>query len=104
MNCKVLLLASIFNENISSMEIISNIIGLIGVAAVLFAYLALQLNWWRAKDFIYSFVNLLGSLLILYSLYFHWNLASVTIEVIWFLISSYGIWKSAFVKKPSENQ
>jgi hypothetical protein len=41
----------------------------------------------------YSLINGLGALLILVSLFFNFNLSSFTIEVVWLLISAYGIGK-----------
>jgi len=72
---------------------ISDIIGIIGVAFILYAYLLLQLDKIDLKGFWYSFLNLFGSFLILYSLFYNWNLASAIIQVFWILISFYGIWK-----------
>jgi hypothetical protein len=40
-----------------------------------------------------SLINGLGALLILVSLFFNFNLSSFTIEVVWLLISAYGIGK-----------
>ena len=41
----------------------------------------------------YSLINGLGALLILVSLFFNFNLSSFTIEVVWLLISAYGVGK-----------
>lgn len=42
----------------------------------------------------YQVLNLLGALFILYSLIFHWNLASFLIEAAWVLISLIGIYRT----------
>ncbi|MBM3193168.1 MAG: hypothetical protein FJZ59_02910 [Chlamydiae bacterium] len=73
---------------------IANFIGVIGVILILLSYLLLQMHKISLKDFSYSFLNLIGSILILYSLLFHWNLPSVIIEVAWLAISIYGICKN----------
>lgn len=41
----------------------------------------------------YLGLNLAGSLLVLVSLVFHWNLPAFLLEAAWALISMYGIWK-----------
>ncbi len=81
---------------------IPNIIGLFGVFCVLSAYIFLQICYWSSKDLIFSFTNLLGSICILFSLLFNWNLSSVVIELAWLLISIYGVisgLKSTFLIK-----
>jgi len=71
----------------------ADIIGLIGVLCVLGTYFCLQASWLKVSDLGYSLINGFGSLLILYSLFFHWNTASVVIEICWFAISLYGVIK-----------
>lgn len=70
-----------------------DIIGVVGVSIVVFTYLLLQLERINAKGFWYSFLNALGSLMILYSLTYNWNLASVIIEFFWIAISLFGLSK-----------
>lgn len=72
---------------------IPDIIGILGVIFILIAYTLFQFERIDPKGFWYSFLNLIGASLILYSLLFSWNLASVIIEIFWILISIYGIWK-----------
>jgi hypothetical protein len=74
-------------------------IGLAGVAITLLAYLFLQIGFFKIEDITYSFANALGALLILVSLVFSWNSSSVAIEICWFFISLYGIFKTAFARK-----
>ncbi len=71
----------------------SDLIGIVGVVMVLIAYAMLQLNKISQRSFWFSFVNLLGSILILISLMYHWNLASVIIEISWLIISTFGVVK-----------
>lgn len=73
---------------------ISNYVGIVGVLLILLSYLLLQMHKISLRDFSYSFLNLIGSILILYSLLFHWNLPSVIIEIAWLAISIYGICKN----------
>lgn len=68
-------------------------IGIVGVAMVLATYFLLQSEKIDSKGFLYSFLNFLGALLIVYSLLYSWNLASFIIEFVWILISLYGLRK-----------
>lgn len=68
-------------------------IGVLGVGIVVVTYMLLQLEKVNPKGFLFSFLNAFGSLLILYSLTYNWNLASFLIEFFWIAISLYGIWK-----------
>lgn len=68
-------------------------IGIVGVCQVLLAYFLLQNNILKSADLIFSLLNLMGALMILYSLLFNWNLASVVIEIAWITISLQGIYQ-----------
>lgn len=68
-------------------------IGIVGVVIVVVTYFLLQSEKIDSKGFLYSFLNAFGSLLILYSLLYSWNLASFIIEFVWILISLYGLKK-----------
>ncbi|MGE4396571.1 MAG: hypothetical protein AB7D34_03825 [Sulfurimonas sp.] len=68
-------------------------IGIVGVAIVVATYFLLQSEKIDSKGFLYSFLNAFGSLLIMYSLLYNWNLASFIIEFFWILISLYGLRK-----------
>lgn len=76
-----------------------DIIGVVGVSFVLATYYLLQFDKIDAKGFWYSFLNLFGAVLIMYSLLYNWNLASVIIEIFWIAISAYGVWK--YIKRGS---
>ncbi|HME23795.1 MAG TPA: hypothetical protein VKI44_21125 [Acetobacteraceae bacterium] len=61
------------------------------------AYFANQQGWLSAEDWRFTAANLVGSLLILTSLWTAWNFPSAVIEVIWAAISLYGLirrWRS----------
>ncbi len=77
-----------------------DIIGVVGVSFVLATYYLLQFDKIDAKGFWYSFLNLFGAVLIMYSLLYNWNLASVIIEIFWIGISAYGVWK--YIKRGSK--
>lgn len=72
---------------------IAEIIGIIGVIMVLWAYFLLHLNKWKSSDLSYAVVNFISSCFILYSLYHAWNLPAALVEIAWGLISLYGIYK-----------
>jgi hypothetical protein len=68
-----------------------DLIGLSGVALLIITYALLQLDKIDPKGFWYSFNNLVVAILVTVSLVYTPNLASIVIEIFWFLISLYGI-------------
>lgn len=68
--------------------------GFLGAAVIVVAYFAMQQRWLDALDWRFPAANLLGSLLILASLWFEWNFPSVVIEIFWALISLVGLVRS----------
>ena len=58
---------------------------------ILAAYLLLQLKKITSQTISYSLFNALGSLAILLSLYFQFNLSAFLIEFFWLLISLFGL-------------
>ena len=77
---------------------ISDFIGIIVVFVIMIVYILLQLEKMDAKGFWFSFLNGIGALLIIVSLFFDWNLASFLMEFAWLLISLYGVIKFFKVK------
>ncbi|HET7569726.1 MAG TPA: hypothetical protein VFK96_03970 [Gammaproteobacteria bacterium] len=71
-----------------------NALGLLGVFLVLLMYFLLQIGRIRAESLVYSLVNACGSVLILVSLYFYFNLSSAVIETAWLAISLFGIYRA----------
>ena len=71
-----------------------DILGLIGVALILGAYLALQLGRLSPENPAYSTLNAGGAGLILVSLVFDFNLSAAVIETAWLFISLIGLIKS----------
>lgn len=80
-------------------EHFADIVGMLGVGCILGTYFLLQASLIKVSDFRYSLINGIGALLILYSLFFHWNTSSVVIEIFWFSISLYGVVKTWIRKK-----
>ncbi len=71
----------------------ATLIGFVGVAMVLAAYFANQQRWLRSEDWRFPVVNLVGSCLILVSLYTEWNFPSFVINSCWVAISLWGLVK-----------
>lgn len=74
-----------------------NTIGIIGVILVLLAYFLLQIDKLPQDSIIYSLLNLIGSIFILISLFYTWNLASFIIEISWLAISIFGLSKAIYL-------
>jgi hypothetical protein len=72
---------------------LSDYVGMLGVILILIAYFGLSMGRLMSDTMTYQTLNCLGAWLILFSLYFHWNLSSVVIEVAWIIISFMGIWR-----------
>ena len=68
-------------------------IGNVGVAILIGTYFALMIDKIKSSDLSYSLLNLAATVLITVSLFYTWNLSSFLIEMFWFVISMYGIWK-----------
>ena len=69
-------------------------VGLVGVALILGAYIALQTGRWQAREARYSAANAAGAAFILVTLAFDFNLSAAVIEGFWLIVSLYGLWKS----------
>jgi hypothetical protein len=70
-----------------------NTIGLVGVALTLIAYFLLQIEKLKADGLYFPLINAIGSLGIMYSLYYEWNLAAGVMELCWLIISLAGVIK-----------
>lgn len=70
---------------------ISDVIGFAGVALLITTYAMLQFNKIDPKGFWYSFNNMVVAILVSISLYYTPNLASIVIEIFWFILSVYGL-------------
>ncbi len=80
---------------------LANFIGLTGVALTLIAYFLLQIGKLNANGFYFPLINAIGSLGIMYSLYYEWNLAAGVMELCWLIISIASVVKHVFKNKPS---
>lgn len=70
-----------------------DLIGLVGALLVLGAYMMLQMDRMSPASLIYSVLNFVGGLMIMFSLTNAWNLSAVFIEISWIAISFYGIYR-----------
>lgn len=73
------------------MEIFATTLGVIGVAMILVAYAGQQFGKMLSNGWWYLNLNLIGSVLILYSLFYQFNLPAVIIETAWVLITLFSI-------------
>ena len=73
--------------------------GFIGVLLIVIAYLLLQLDKLSSSSLSFSLLNAAGSLLIMCSLVFKFNVSAFLIEVFWFLISLLGLAKWFIARK-----
>lgn len=79
-----------------NIDLLANIIGMLGTSMVVGTYFLLQLNKLDAKGLAYNLWNLVGAILLLISLLIHFNLASFVIELFWIAASLVGLfnyWK-----------
>jgi hypothetical protein len=79
------------------MDTILQILGILGVGCIIVAYFQLQREVWTSRSLPYLAVNLMGSILMMLSFIPAWNLPGFIIEVFWFLITGYGLWR--YLKK-----
>tara|TARA_R110001606_G_scaffold26127_3_gene84405 strand:+ start:104 stop:364 length:261 start_codon:yes stop_codon:yes gene_type:complete len=74
-------------------------IGILGVGLTLMAYLLLQTERLESRSRVYSALNLFGSVAILMSLAFDFNLSAALMEGCWALISLYGLVKAVLAMR-----
>jgi hypothetical protein len=74
-------------------NIIADVVGIIGVGFTLIAYFLLQIDKISSTGRNYSVLNFIGAIMVLYSLYFNWNTPAVVMESAWLLISLYGLYR-----------
>jgi hypothetical protein len=68
-----------------------DLVGMAGVALILFAYFLLQTGRIDPRGLTYSTANLIGAALITVSLIYDFNFSALLIEVCWMVISLVGI-------------
>lgn len=73
---------------------LSEIIGLIGVALMLLAYAGVISGRLGKESRVMHGLNLSGSLMVVYSLMYHWNLPTFVVEVAWSSVAAWGLLRS----------
>ena len=81
----------------------NNIAGYFGVLLVLIAFFGIQAEKLSQQKYTYSLLNLIGSIALLFSLYYHPNFPSIAIELAWTAISLFGIYR-VFLKNRSQDK
>jgi hypothetical protein len=76
-----------------------DVAGFVGVLLIVIAYLLLQLEKLPSSSLSFSLLNAAGSLLIMLSLIFKFNVSAFLIEAFWFLISLLGLSKWLIARK-----
>jgi predicted membrane protein len=76
-----------------------DILGTFGVSLIVISYFLLHVGKLQSRDFLYSFLNGIGSLLVLISLIYEFNFPSFIVEIFWLLISIYGMIKYFMTNK-----
>ncbi|MED7818955.1 MULTISPECIES: CBU_0592 family membrane protein [unclassified Francisella] len=71
---------------------LANALGVGGDILVIIAFFLLQTRRLKSSDLSYLVLNILGSLGVLFSLIYHWNLPAFVIEGAWIIISGYGVY------------
>lgn len=79
----------------------ADILGFSGVIVMVYSYIRVQLRREYVKSLAYSMGNLIGSTLLAISLCYNWNLPSLISNVIWGLVSAYGVFRCLkYMRKP----
>ena len=77
-----------------------DLIGTAGVILIVAVYFLLQVGRMQSSSPAFSAANAVGAALILFSLYFEFNLSAFLIELIWLLISVFGLARYFLRRRP----
>ena len=72
-------------------SVIMDVFGIVGVTLLIWSYYLVGSGKLSPLTFYYQLCNLIGAVLILISLMFHWNLASFVLELIWAIVGLNGL-------------
>ena len=78
------------------MQLLDQLVSIVGAALILGAYVALQRDWLPRESRAYNALNFVGSAFLTYAAVRNWNLGFVILEGAWALLSLPGtIWPKA---------
>ena len=77
-----------------SLDAYFNSVGLIGVVMMVIAFFLLQTGKMTPQTPSYLWLNLIGAIAVMVSLFRFWNLSSFVIECFWAGISAWGLMKT----------
>jgi hypothetical protein len=80
---------------------LASIVGLIGSALMVVAYAYSNVAGARMNFVLFNLLNLVGSVMLAWSLTVHWNVASFLLEVVWAVIALVGLGKALFKRRPA---
>lgn len=80
-------------------SVVFDVLGTIGVVAIVGVYFALQMDWVDAQSLRYSLINAVGAALILLSLSQNFNWPAALVEFFWLIISLFGIWRALVTRQ-----
>ena len=72
---------------------IPDVVGVIGAIILMIAFLLLQLGRLSSNDISYSILNAVGAGLIVFSLFYNFNLSAFIVELFWIAISLLGLFR-----------
>ena len=73
-----------------------DVVGSVGVLTIISTYVLLQTEKLKSEQLAYSILNGIGAALIAFSLVYSFNFSAFVVELLWLLISIYGIVKYFF--------
>ena len=77
---------------------LADILGVVGSLAIAVTYFANLQGVVSTEGWLYSLLNFAGAALILFSLYWAWNLPAAIMEGFWAAISTYGLARALFFR------
>jgi hypothetical protein len=70
-----------------------DMLGILGATMSIYCYARVQWKRDYAKNIGFSFWNFVGTVLILVSLAYHWNMALFVSNIVWAFVSLYGVYR-----------
>jgi hypothetical protein len=77
-------------------SVLFDVVGMLGTSLVVGAFFQLQLGKLEATGLGYNLMNMVGAILLMISLSYHFNLASFVIEIFWIVASAIGLYRYKF--------